>query len=365
MGGTYRSVSIAENKKLEVGSAVLTLTGQPAGARAVGVLTLTGNAVADETVTIGSTVYTWKATVGAAFTVAVGGTASISIDNLIAAVNAAAGAGSLYGTGTTVHPTVRAAAGAGDTMDVRANLAGTAGNSIATTETMTNGSFGGANLSGGVAPETFTADGVAYSFVTALPEAGGPPNPTVINEVLIGAAATNTLDNLIAAGNGAAGAGTTYATGTVAQDDLVFAAGTGDTMDITPKKTTAATRSLTLAEAIANGSLNRTVMADGSFYSLPIPISASPYLGIQLEWDATVAFSAAFETTNIRDEMLANDSATGTKWFNETGVTLTTPGGGSAATSMKHLSSVASRRARLKVTPTVAGFMSCWAHGKD
>lgn len=46
---------------------------------------------------------------------------------------------------------VTAADGAGDTVDITAKATGTSGNSIASTETMANGSFGGAQLSGGAA----------------------------------------------------------------------------------------------------------------------------------------------------------------------------------------------------------------------
>lgn len=110
--------------------------------KAAGVLTLAGNAVAAETITIGGVVYTWAATADDEFEVEVGGTASESIDNLIAEIN---GAGL-----SPVHPSVTAAAGAGDTMNVEAILPGTAGNAIATTETMTNGSWGAVTLTGGV-----------------------------------------------------------------------------------------------------------------------------------------------------------------------------------------------------------------------
>lgn len=123
--------------------------GSNAAVAATGVLTLTGLPLAGETVTIGSTVYTFRATVPAAFDVLIGANASDSLDNLIAAINAAAGAGSTYGTGTTGHPTVGAAAGTGDTVDLTADTAGEAGNAIATTETLTNGSFGATTLTGG------------------------------------------------------------------------------------------------------------------------------------------------------------------------------------------------------------------------
>lgn len=129
------------------------------------VLTTTGNAVADETVTIGSTVYTWKASAAAAFQVAIGGTASESLDNLVAAINLATGAGTKYGTGTTVHPSVTASKTSASTVTVTAKVPGTPGNAIASTETMTNASWAGATLTGGVSP---TAAEVIAAITTAI-----------------------------------------------------------------------------------------------------------------------------------------------------------------------------------------------------
>ena len=118
-------------------------------------LTLTANAGNNETVVIGAKTYTFKTTLTpAANEILIGAAATDSIDNLIAAVNLAAGIGTLYGTGTTINADCAAEAGAGDTLIVRAITAGTAGNSVATTETMANGSWGAATLAGGTASST-------------------------------------------------------------------------------------------------------------------------------------------------------------------------------------------------------------------
>ena len=116
---------------------------------ATGTLTLTGNAVAGETVTIGGVTYEFVSALVGAYDVLIGAAATNTLDNLIAAINGAAGEGTTYGTGTDQHPTVTAAAGAGDTMDVTAASSGAAGNSIGTTETMTAGSWGSTALTGG------------------------------------------------------------------------------------------------------------------------------------------------------------------------------------------------------------------------
>lgn len=148
-------------------------------AQATGTLTLSGNAVADQTVTIGNKTYTWKASVTTtANQVKIGATASDSLDNLIAAITGGAGSGSLYGSATTVHTQVTAAAGAGDTMTVTALEGGDIGNSYATTETMSAGSFGAATLTGGVNnyAKTLgvckTRDGNKWTYVGEIPITG-------------------------------------------------------------------------------------------------------------------------------------------------------------------------------------------------
>jgi len=123
-----------------------------------GTLTLTGQPLDTETVEIGGKTYTFQTVLtDVDGNVLIGATASDSLDNLIAAINLDAGAGTLYATSMTLHPTVTAAAGAGDTMDVTAKAAGVAGDSITTTQTLTNGTWGGATLSGGVDGTTVAA----------------------------------------------------------------------------------------------------------------------------------------------------------------------------------------------------------------
>lgn len=137
------------------------------GSKATGTLTLGANVAADETVTIGPVTYTYKAapTTGAN-EVKVGADASASLDNLIAAIGQTAGAGDKYGSATVLHPSCKAAAGAGDTMVVTALTAGTAGNSLATTETLAGGGneFGAATLLGGVSGDVIGIDTQPVDF---------------------------------------------------------------------------------------------------------------------------------------------------------------------------------------------------------
>lgn len=121
------------------------------GIAATGTLTFAANPTANDTCVIGGVTYTFVAEPAVANDIDIGGNASGSLDNLIAAITAGAGEGTAYGTGTVVHPTVTAAAGAGDTMTLAAKTEGVAGNAIATTETFTNAGnvFAAATLTGG------------------------------------------------------------------------------------------------------------------------------------------------------------------------------------------------------------------------
>lgn len=116
---------------------------------ATATLTTTGRAGNNETVTIGTRVYTWKTVLtGAAFEVKVGAaSAADDMDNLVAAVNRAAGEGTTYGTGTTRHPDVSAARSGNNCVLTGPKSAD--GNAIATTKVMANASFAGGTMASG------------------------------------------------------------------------------------------------------------------------------------------------------------------------------------------------------------------------
>jgi len=159
--------------------------------------TLTATTIADtNTVTIGTKVYTFQDSLtNVDGNVKIGATLTDTLTNLKNAINLGAGTvGTDYATLMTAHPTVEATASNGTTVSLRAETAGTAGNAIATTDTLTDGAFGAVTLTGGVA--------------------------AVANEILIGVSTTTAAANLRSALNGTSGAGTTYSTGTVAHADV-------------------------------------------------------------------------------------------------------------------------------------------------
>lgn len=156
----------------------------------IGVLTITGVIANTETVTIDTTVY--KFTSGSVDTgtpagtalnpwlVKVGATAALSLQNLFWAISLGGGTpGTDYSTVTVQHATVNADSVSATTLRVRAQASGTLGSSIATTETLANGTWGGATLSGGGSPLLFQVNlpndlgaiGVAHinGYITVIP----------------------------------------------------------------------------------------------------------------------------------------------------------------------------------------------------
>ena len=117
---------------------------------ATGTLTLTGQPLDTETVTLGSFTYTFEtAFTDTAFFVLIGAAFADSIDNLIAAITLGAGSGTLYGATTTLNTDATASNPVDEQMLATASTAGTTGNTLASTETLTNGSWNAALLSGG------------------------------------------------------------------------------------------------------------------------------------------------------------------------------------------------------------------------
>ena len=142
-------------------TSILTMTTQPTNGTTVTVGTKNGSTAA---------VYTFKTTIASAFDVLIDTTAQNTLTNLLNAINNGTGAGTKFGTGTTANYNVAATALPAGQILVTANLAGTAGNSIATSSTST-ASWTGTTLSGGLnipGPSNFKVQ-------------PPPPNTTVIS----------------------------------------------------------------------------------------------------------------------------------------------------------------------------------------
>lgn len=127
-------------------TAQTTLIASLASAAIAASLALTVSAItgADtQTVTIGGVTYTLNTSLtNTANHVLIGADATAMAANLAAAINAGAGSGTTYGTGTVANPSVTASANAG-VLTVTAKTPGAAGNSIAVAETLTNSAWAG------------------------------------------------------------------------------------------------------------------------------------------------------------------------------------------------------------------------------
>lgn len=144
---------------------------QSNAAFARGVLTLTGQPLDTETVTIGAKIYTYQTVLtNVDGNVFIGATASDSLDNLASAMNLTAGAGTTYAAATTAHPdAITAQELDGDALGVGGGTSGIQ----ATTETLTNGSWGQTTLK--------TADDVGYGICINQPATSKIQNLTIDN----------------------------------------------------------------------------------------------------------------------------------------------------------------------------------------
>lgn len=264
---------------------LIAAAGQPSDAStsfAKGLLTLLATTLPTngQIITLNSQVYIFKTgSVPDPFDVLIdasGGTTALKVantlDNLKAAVNAGAGSGTVYGTGTTAHATIHATTNTDTTQLFEARVVGTAANSYActtnvTSATITNPATGSVatTLLGGTAAATFTVastsedDSPTYQWqyadatvkATGLLTSNGviptdgdtvqigdviytartalSVSPTVANEVLIGGSAAVFLDNLKLAVNAGAGIGTNYSTGTVVNPYVLATTNTNTT----------------------------------------------------------------------------------------------------------------------------------------
>jgi Concanavalin A-like lectin/glucanases superfamily len=122
---------------------------------ATNTLTMTTQPTTGNTITLGTkdgttpAVYTFKSSVTTAFDVLIDTTAQNTLINFFNAVNAGAGAGTKYGTGTLANFDVNAVQLPVGQIEVVANISGTGGNSIPSTRTGTAASWASATLLGG------------------------------------------------------------------------------------------------------------------------------------------------------------------------------------------------------------------------
>lgn len=148
---TIANDSVLEQRVISLEKNATTVT----GASATTTLTSTGVALNNETITIGTRVYTFKTALTSASAVdevLIGAAATNTLDNLKDAINrtsAVTTPGVGYGSGTTANEQVVAGTKTATTLVLTA-LYPSLGNTIVTTETLTNFSFTGGTLASGL-----------------------------------------------------------------------------------------------------------------------------------------------------------------------------------------------------------------------
>lgn len=131
---------------------------------ATNLLTLIGQPTDGQTVTINGKVYTFQtALTNTDGHILIGIDAETSLDNLVAAINLASGAGTSYATLTTVHTTVSAVDGSGTTVALIAKTAGEGGNALTLATNITGATVTAAMFAGGVSVSRDLED---YNFCT-------------------------------------------------------------------------------------------------------------------------------------------------------------------------------------------------------
>ncbi len=150
------------------------------GLRATEILTLTAQPSDGEQVTLDTTTYTFRTSIDndVANEVLIGTDAEDTLENLLAAMDLSQFSSDKivrthYSNLTTLLTSVIGTRLSGTLIRVQAAIGGTGGNSIVTTETLTNGSFGAGTMSGGAATVPLEVDFVVYQ-ISAVVQRGFP-----------------------------------------------------------------------------------------------------------------------------------------------------------------------------------------------
>lgn len=128
--------------------------------KATGVLTLSSTGPLDtETFTVGGKTYTLQETLtDVDGNILLGASNEETVGNIVAAISLGAGAGTVYANSMIASSDVDVLDSDATSVTVQALTGGVGGNSITTTDTLTNGSWGAATLTGGLTGPTFIAE---------------------------------------------------------------------------------------------------------------------------------------------------------------------------------------------------------------
>lgn len=239
---------------------------------ATNTITSTGtNVSAGDTVTINTTVYTFRTVLLSPYDVLIGVDAATSLANLKKAINGSGTNGVEYAGGTVANTDVVADTLTATTLKVWARTLGTTPNTYPTTETAATLSWADTTLGGGTgasdpgvtaAGATFTLDTTTYTAVLRLAENIGMTS--VANQVLWVTSEAVFLDNVKSAINRTGTPGTDYSSATTIHPTVFATTNTNTTQVFNAKYPGTGGNSIATTETMANYAFTSTVMASGT-----------------------------------------------------------------------------------------------------
>ncbi len=197
---------LTSGDQVTIGNRTYTFKTALTAVKATGLITSDATAPDDgDTVSIEGFTYTFRTALSSptvAFEVLIGVSAAVALDNLKIAINDTGGTeGTEYSVGTYAHPLVTATTNTNTTQLVEARAFGTGPNQYRLSETSAH-----------------LAWGASFMGTVVTSEVAGVAN--VVDEVLLGANAAASLDNLKLAINNSATEGTQYSFGTKAHTQV-------------------------------------------------------------------------------------------------------------------------------------------------
>ena len=189
---------------------------------------------------------------------------AVFLDNVKLAVNAGAGEGTKYGTGTTAHEDVIATTNSDTVQTFLARTVGNAAftsavNALATTTTLGNYAWAATTFGGGTGNSDpavantaaqFTVDERTYTIVNELSETSGAT--AVVDQILYGGNEATMLDNIKVAFENGSTEGTNYSTGTVAHVTVEATTNTNTTQLFEARTAGTGGNSIAVSETMAN-----------------------------------------------------------------------------------------------------------------